>query len=384
MYRTKPSHAHRWLKCSTSIRLGEEAGGEAQGSSAGTGLLAHKIAEKYISSCVLGDAEEFDYNPYTKDERYEDDMPGNIAKYTEYVGNQVQELRDLNIHFQANVEVKVELDPYLPGQVGYIDFALIHGTTAKIHDLKYGRGDVADAQENPQLRIYGLGLLTSFPTLRHIEFYIHQPLLNKVTKGVMIGDDLKQWGWNHLIPRANIARSGGANTVPGSWCKYCPAAPTCAARIDKAVDEYRAAFPTLKPELVGLEELAQTVKQVEVFESWIKDARKYIQKQLLEGQTTSVYKLVKGRSSRRFTDPEEVKRVMRKLGYKRSEYVNSKVGGLTQMTNLLGVDGLQEHLGHLIEKPEGPPVLADINDKRDAYEAERTLIAYDIFSDYTD
>ena len=74
------------------------------------------------------------------------------------------------------------------------------------------------------------------------------------------------------------------------------------------------------------------------------------------------FKLVEGRSNRRYTNEEAVAEAAKAAGY-RDIYRQSLIT-LTEMEKLMSKAKFSEILGDLIEKPPGKPALVPITDKR--------------------
>ncbi len=89
----------------------------------------------------------------------------------------------------------------------------------------------------------------------------------------------------------------------------------------------------------------------------------YALQQALSGTEYPGYKVVEGRSNRRYINEEAVASVVTDAGY--DPYAH-KVLGLTEMQKLLGKKKFEELLGGLIEKPQGKPALVTEKDKRPA------------------
>ena len=86
--------------------------------------------------------------------------------------------------------------------------------------------------------------------------------------------------------------------------------------------------------------------------------------QALAGVHFPGYKVVQGRSVRKYSDPDAVASVVANAGY---EPYEKKLLGITEMTKQLGKKTFNELLGGLIVKPPGKPVLAPEDDKRTEY-----------------
>ena len=114
--------------------------------------------------------------------------------------------------------------------------------------------------------------------------------------------------------------------------------------------------PTLDPE-----EIAAILPQIDTLVSWAEDVKAYALQQALSGQRYPGFKLVEGRSNRKYTDEVAVATVVSNAGYDPYE---KKLLGITAMTKQLGKKKFDELLSGLIIKPQGKPVLAPESDKR--------------------
>ena len=97
--------------------------------------------------------------------------------------------------------------------------------------------------------------------------------------------------------------------------------------------------------------------------SWVGDLKDYALQQALAGKKWPGWKLVEGRSNRRYVSDEAVAAKVEEAGYSPYE---KKLMGITALTKLLGKRRFDELLTDLIEKPQGKPVLVPETDKRPA------------------
>ena len=84
----------------------------------------------------------------------------------------------------------------------------------------------------------------------------------------------------------------------------------------------------------------------------------------ISGKCYPGFKVVEGRSNRRYTDTDTVAAAVIEAGYDPFE---KKLMGVTAMTKLLGAKKFNTLLGSLIEKPKGKPTLVPESDKRPAW-----------------
>ena len=87
------------------------------------------------------------------------------------------------------------------------------------------------------------------------------------------------------------------------------------------------------------------------------------------------WKMVEGRSNRKFADELKVVEAMKSAGYDESLLYERKLITLTQMEKDFGKKAVAETLGELIVKPQGKPTLAPAKDKRPEFKPEEQLLA---------
>ena len=117
-----------------------------------------------------------------------------------------------------------------------------------------------------------------------------------------------------------------------------------------------AEAPTLDPS-----EIAAILPQIDTLVSWAEDIKTYARDQALIGVKFPGYKLVEGRSNRKYADEAAVAKVVSEAGYDPYE---QKLVGITEMTKRLGKKRFEELLSGLVIKPQGKPVLVPKDDDR--------------------
>jgi hypothetical protein len=96
---------------------------------------------------------------------------------------------------------------------------------------------------------------------------------------------------------------------------------------------------------------------------WASDIKEYALQQAISGKEWTGWKLVEGRSNRKYVNDTVVAGVVQKAGFDPYEH---KVLGVTAMQKLLGKSRFDELLSPYIEKPQGKPTLVPESDKRPA------------------
>ncbi len=84
---------------------------------------------------------------------------------------------------------------------------------------------------------------------------------------------------------------------------------------------------------------------------------------LVKGGRIDGYKLVEGRSIRRYTDEYAVAKAVSALGIDPYE---KKLYGITALASMLGKQKFEELVTPFIEKPKGKPTVVPVTDKRQA------------------
>ena len=110
-------------------------------------------------------------------------------------------------------------------------------------------------------------------------------------------------------------------------------------------------------------EISAILAKVDELVAWANDIKEFALRQAQSGTHYEGWKVVEGRSNRRFTDDTAVADAVTKAGYDPYE---KKLLGITAMTSLLGKKKFETLLGGFIQKPPGKPTLVPESDKRPA------------------
>lgn len=346
-----PSASHRWLECPPSVRL-TELMEDKPSPYADEGTLAHSIAENKLNN----------YLGYTdKNVKCEDTS---MDEYTDdYVAFVAEQMRVLN-NPSAFVEQRVDCSKYVPECYGTCDTLIISDGVLHICDLKYGTGVKVDAVGNDQLRIYALGALEMFSCLYDIStvrMSIFQPRLSHCDTWELPIDELLKWADEVLVPAAKLAWNGEGEFKAGDHCRFCKAKSNCRKRAEFNLELARYDFEP--PATLDNIEIAAVLAKADELISWVTDVKEYALRQALSGVTYDGFKVVEGRSNRKYTDENAVVDAVKSAGFDPYEH---NVLGITAMTALLGKKKFNELLGGFIEKPQGKPTLVPTSDKRPA------------------
>ena len=172
-------------------------------------------------------------------------------------------------------------------------------------------------------------------------------------------EDLLHWADDVLSPIAKLAFTGDGEFCAGDHCVFCKVKATCRARADYNMELAKYEFE--KPAMLDDEEIAAILPMIDSLVSWATDIKEFALQQALSGTVYEGYKVVEGRSNRKYSDETAVARIVQDAGYDPFE---KKLLGVTAMQRQLGKKKFQELLGGLLYKPPGKPVLVPTSDSR--------------------
>lgn len=360
------SSSHRWLNCPPSVRL-EEQFEKTTSVYAEEGTLAHEIGEiklrkelEQINQKELVDrlSKAVDSDLYSKD------MTDYVDVYVDTCLEKFNEAKATTADAIAIIEQKLDFSKWVPDGFGTGDFVVIADGTMEICDLKYGKGVAVSAIDNPQMRLYALGAITEFEFLydiQKVKMTIIQPRLDSISTDEITVEELLTWANEYVKPRAELAIKGEGEFCAGEHCKFCRAKAVCKARADKNMELAKYEFSD--PNTLNNLEIADIIGKVDELTSWATDVKEYALNKALDGEEFEGFKVVEGRSNRRYTNIEAIENILDKnniSGYLRDPELIT----LTNMEKLVGKKKLNELIGDFIEKPLGKPTLVPITDKR--------------------
>lgn len=211
---------------------------------------------------------------------------------------------------------------------------------------------------------YALGALEVFGNIydiNHIKMTIFQPRRENISTYTISRDDLLKWADEVLAPTAQLAYVGEGEFKAGDHCQFCKVKATCRKRAEYNLELAKYDFEM--PATLDNTEIAAILEKVDEMISWGNDIKEYALKQAQSGVHFEGWKVVEGRSNRRYTDEKAVAFKVKDAGFDPYE---KKLLGVTAMSTLLGKKKFEELLGELIYKPPGKPALVPESDKRPA------------------
>lgn len=369
------SSSHRWLNCTPSARL-EEHYPDTSTRYAEEGTAAHELCEYKVKHYLHGRMARPQSEFYTEEiERYTD-------VYLNFFVDTLEEVKQTCPVPMVMVEKQLDYSNYAPAGFGTADCIIAADGTMHVIDFKTGFQYV-EVRENPQLMLYGLGALNACSwmyDIRQVALSIVQPRVDNVATYTCSVEELIRWGDTYVKPRAALAYQGKGELVPGEHCKFCRHQAHCVARAEEALNlaqkefceldgtEKTDAVPNVRfknPATLDHREIEALLPMLHRISEWIDGVFAYASEEAINhGAIWHGYKVVEGRSVRRFTDEKQVEQAAVAAGY--LDIYKKSLISLTEFEKLMGKKKFQEILGGLVCRPPGKLTLVPETDKRPA------------------
>ena len=308
-----PSAAHRWMECPGSVRLCSTIP-NVESPYAALGTFAHEIASLCLRSNqdgvhMIGETDML----HVVDE----DMAGHIQDYLDAV-REVVEASGKEASMLVEQKVAALDDVY-----GTADAVVIDDTVLHVFDYKHGAGVLVEVENNPQLRIYAVGVLRTFVkecvNVQRIKVHIVQPrhhhgghVEESITR-----DDLIQWAQT-MGTRASATYVPDAPLKAGEHCRFCDAKPSCPQLRKDSLARTQHLFedgdldkpkdPPL-PATLTPDQLAEALQAFPMIEQWMHAVRENAYDRAAKGEMLPGFKLVDKKSHRKWLD-EDVTRII--------------------------------------------------------------------------
>lgn len=418
-----PSSASRRVLCRGSMAL-EFGEPDSRSTYADEGTAAHFVAAEVLRgartlrSCV-GDSVVVPPNGEARWLRPEDsepsifevteDMARALTDYIESVWVYKDACMTPKGHAELLVETRIPIDHITgeEGATGSADVVIFNmsGDELQVHDLKFGRGVIVDAERNEQMALYALGALEALrgiidPAI--VTMVIHQPNVSGISEWSIpvadlleFGKTLKQVAAEAFALLHALQETGhlpAHRLSPGEkQCKFCKAKAKCPALaqvIRNAVRNSLAEFPDLPPvtgafmeaeaaheavvaDTPDVADLGAAMDAVPLVELWAAAVRGAVESALLGGKPVPGYKLVQGRmGARTWSDESAVRELVKGMRAKRELFYEERFKSPPAMEKLVKDKLLAESqwariAQHIVQK-EGSPSVAPASDKRPA------------------
>ncbi len=370
-----PSSAERWWNCPGSVAAIAVLPRQGSSIHAAEGTVAHALCEEFVTGKLSLKALMARIGRVTEQDGFEievtEEMVEAVIQYKDLIDAAAKALAatpgPLPVVSKAEVRVyAASIDPLLYGTADHIMYK--KGRKLTVTDFKYGKGVVVEVEGNKQAAIYAVAAMDTEagPVFDEVEVVIHQPRAG--------GDAVRRW----VIPKEWMARfridlkaavertkQADAPRVAGSWCRWCAAKATCPAALaevqKQAMIDFADPVPAGLPDIssLSLETLTRAMDHEDYVVSWFEAARAHVRGLLEAGRPVPGFKLVEGKSNRKYIDEKAV---------------------ISEFAPLLGEDALHEKtllspaklekitgkgsLDKFTFKPEGKKTVARADDPR--------------------
>lgn len=382
-----PSGSKRWLHCAGSVNASVGSPNKDSVFSA-EGTAAHTLSEVarlegVLASTYKGWTIIVGEHKFVVDDEMIDSAQEFIDWCTEVPGEHLFTMVERLVSYGTFM-------PWDPAPFGTLD----HGTVVKrrctLTDFKHGKGIQEYAENNTQLMLQALGVVEELDWIYDFEDFdlrISQPRLDHKDSWIITKADLLAWAAEQLPPACERIKEG-KQFKAGVWCRFCPIKLTCAVRANAAVQEVLDDFtdldaPTMQRNVVAERavvtrltpaRVAEILPSLELLGAWLKDVKRHAIALLVQGEKVGDWKLVEGRSVRKFKDQDAV---VAKLEAADIEPWAKKLLSPSKLEKAHGKTKIKGLVGDLIDKPHGKPKLVPGADKRVAVTTE-------ILNEFTD
>lgn len=298
----------------------------------------------------------------------------------------------------AEHEVWIEcLDYQKQDGHGTIDVILYNETDVHVIDYKHGQGYVVPVEKNNQATLYAIGELNNGKhKKKRWHLHIAQPRASHPD------GPCRKWTTDDEYLRkfeADVTdRIGDHDPTrptfnPGELqCKYCDKRKTCPALAQKAIEAAGSDFkafigekkvkPTVHtPGALTAKQLAAAMKNLGLLALFAESVKEAVWGRLNAGdlEMQKFFKLVEGKSNRKWRAEDVVMREFKKLGLSIDLYAPRKLVGIGDGESILPKAKRERFMEKHAYKPNGQPTIADVDDPRKAI---RPNSAHEDFKDH--
>jgi hypothetical protein len=372
------SSAYRWLVCTASPRY-EEGFPDQESEFAKEGTWAHGLAELKILSYLDSNPREAELAEARADRYWSKANEDYVDLYVTYAIERIEAAREINPDAVILVEQRLNYSHIAPEGFGTGDLVIVCDGRMEVIDLKFGKGKPVSAVDNKQAKLYAVGAVEDFGHLYEFDMVtvvIHQPRLDPEPSTWDIPvRGLLEWA-ETVKPIAHDAFYGPGKFVAGSHCDFCRGRSQCRENMTHNMATIKGEFESLDVLTAG--EFAELLSVAKTRAAWYAMILEQGQKRALNGEKFPGFKLVEGRSNRRYKDQDMVAEALTANGIPAAAiYEPRTLLGITKMEQSIGKKVFKELLSDLVEKPSGKPTLVHDSDPRPEVEPGSSTDGFD-------
>lgn len=372
-----PSSAPRWMACPGSVFACKDLP-ESTSEYAEEGTQAHSCASSWLKTGQKPVSAAF----------RDKEMEQAVTRYVEKAKAMAKKADATWVEEPLDLSEVLGID----GEKGTADFIALVGRTLQVHDLKYGKGVVVEADGNWQLIEYGLGAIEVASLLAdqidNVMLVIHQPRISE-DAGLVV------YTAEEMVKFRQQLRKGARQAMdmyegkvkpeynPGEkQCRFCGARPTCEAlrqqNLALVLDEVDVVADAatleqgIKASIAKIPQQSEAVlaalyPNLELFSSWVSAVKEHMLAKAIEGTQYPGLKVVEGRAgARKWSAEDEVEKILKEsMRLKIEQMYDLKLISPTQAEKVLTPVRFKK-LQEYITRSEPKPCLVPESDKRPA------------------
>lgn len=362
------SGSKKWIACTPSVVLEQQFPDESS-EFANEGTFAHEVFEAKILAYLGRPVPEL--TPALAEQYDSAELRDAVDAAVEVAIERIEAARARCADPIILVEQRLDFSQWVPEGFGTGDLVIIADDLIEGLDYKHGKGVTVEVEKNSQIRLYGLGAyaeLAHLYDIKRVRMTVLQPRKNNFGSEELTIEELLAWADKVVVPAARMAWEGKGEPVPGPHCTegFCRARFQCAARANQSLELAKAEFALRPPELLTEEQIAKVLTIGDQVAKWISDVQSFALAQAESGRQFAGFKLVEGRSNRRYSDQDTVAATLVEAGIPEAIIYERSLLGITALEKAIGKRKFAELLGDLVVKPSGKPTLVPESDKRPA------------------
>lgn len=359
------SSAKRWIHCPPSAVLCDNIKEERVSEYAEEGTTAHEYAEllvKHYTQLERPAVLREGFERIRKSKWYNQEFETYVQEYVKRILDEINEVKSSDPFAVCSTEIRLNYEKWAQGGFGTLDQLIIANRTARLRDLKFGRGVQVDAYWNEQLMLYALGVYQEFHQYFDIDKFIltiDQPRRGNLSTFEVSTHELLTWGNTVVKPSAELAYNGLGERKCGDWCKFCKVRNDC-YEMNKAYGSFRQMSFTPIDQIPQPDQdriIQEVLKYGNAVKEWIGSVQRLAFTNAMAGRVPEGYKVIHGRSTRKYLEPEKIEELLLLSGIEPSKIYDLKLKPLSRLEKSIGVREFNEHFKAYIHEPEGVPTL---------------------------
>jgi len=382
-----PSGSPRWMACPASIGMIRSLNlPRTSNKYADYGSCAHELGAMMLIDPMVTAESQLGKKLYG-DVKVDDEMVKGVNEYVDYV------MSYQTLTSKLLVETRVSLEHLQPGTFGTADVIITDECIVHVMDLKFGKGIPVEVENNSQLQLYAIGSLLelakrgkNLKNIKKVVLHIVQPRCPH-SDGPFRSWDTTVDELKNVSKRAKEAIINACSINPTfnpgeKQCQWCEASGMCRPlaeyNMKMASNDFQEFGSSIEEKdfidinVLSKQEISLLLSHVNIMQAWLNSLLGSASDSLRRGEVIPDYKLVRGRSIRKWDTMEE-KVLVKKLTQDNpnlmlglEDVYTKKIKSPTQIEKLITKEEYKEIIAPMVVKPEGKIVMAHASDKRKA------------------